>query len=225
MGCSHNSRHALSLEHTQKGVCSRFCIAALSGGGGKTFLSLGLARLAKQMGYTVLPFKKGPDYIDAAWLALAADLPCRHLDPFFMDPSALARFYWQHVSALDSAAQRCILLEGNRGLFDGMDSAGSCSTAEVAKAVNAPILLVIDCKKMTRTVAALVQGVCAFDRDLSFCGLILNNVGTSRQAQLLREVLSLYSDIPLLGIIPRLADNPMPERHMGLASTGDDFLA
>jgi len=195
----------------------------MSGGGGKTFVSLGLARFFSKRGMTVQPFKKGPDFIDSAWLALAAGRACPPLDPFFLDARTLASLFQETLERLTGDGPFLALIEGNRGLFDGLDVEGRCSTAEVAKAVQAPVLLVIDCTKITRTVAPLVQGLTAFDEGLSFCGVILNNVGTERQGGLLRAVLERYTDIPVFGVLPRLPVNPLPERHMGIASVGDFF--
>ena len=119
------------------------------------------------------------------------------------------------------AAPSLALLEGNRGLFDGMDVTGSCSTAELARALQCPILLSVDCTKMTRTAAALVRGVLQFESGLRFAGVILNRVGSLRHESLLRQVLETYTDLRVLGALPRLDKNPLPERHMGIASQGE----
>lgn len=200
----------------------RLCITALSGGGGKTLLSLGLARALHDMGLTVKPFKKGPDYIDAAWLGLAAGRPATNLDPFFLTPDALLTLFYRSLQREqnDDVSKVLALLEGNRGLFDGLDVKGSCSTAELARILACPILLSLNCTKMTRTAAALVQGMSRFEPDLNFCGVVLNQVGSSRHERILRETLEAYTEIPVLGALPRLSQNPLPERHMGIASNG-----
>lgn len=200
----------------------RLCVTSLSGGGGKTLLSLGLARALADMGLTVKPFKKGPDYIDAAWLALAAGRPATNLDPFFLPPARL-RALFAHAMAGTGAGLG--LLEGNRGLFDGLDVAGSCSTAELARVLSCPVLLSVDCTKMTRTAAALVQGLVNFEPGLVFGGVVLNQVGSVRHESLLRRALEEYTDLPVLGALPRLQSNPLPERHMGIASHGDGLAA
>ena len=123
---------------------ARICISALSGGGGKTLLSLGLARAFSRQGLAVQPFKKGPDYIDAAWLSLAAGRQASNLDPYFLSPARL-RALFRHVMGRSGA--RLALLEGNRGLFDGMDVRGSCATAELARTLDCPVLLSLDCTK------------------------------------------------------------------------------
>lgn len=210
----------------------RLCVSALSGGGGKTLLSLGLARAFTGMGAAVKPFKKGPDYIDAAWLSLAAGCPATNLDPYFLPPPRL-RALFAHAMSTAAAAQpgrqgraggfaaALGLVEGNRGLFDGLDVAGSCSTAELARILACPILISLDCTKMTRTAAALVRGMLDFEPGLSFCGVVLNQVGSSRHESVLRQALEQYTDLPVLGALPRLAENPLPERHMGIACRGE----
>lgn len=200
---------------------ARICISALSGGGGKTLLSLGLARAFSRQGLSVQPFKKGPDYIDAAWLSLAAGRQASNLDPYFLPPARL-RALFRHVMGRSGA--RLALLEGNRGLFDGMDVRGSCATAELARTLDCPVLLSLDCTKMTRTAAALVAGVRHFEPGLRLAGVVLNQVASARHEGILREAITAYTDVPVLGAIPRLRENPLPERHMGLASLCGDAL-
>ncbi|MGE9985183.1 cobyrinate a,c-diamide synthase [Desulfovibrio sp. SGI.169] len=200
----------------------RLCVSALSGGGGKTLLSLGLVRALSSAGVAVRPFKKGPDYIDAAWLALAAGRPATNLDPFFLPPAGLRALFIRAMTALaDGEGDVLGLVEGNRGLFDGLDVEGSCSTAELARVLACPILLSLDCTKMTRTAAALIQGMLNFEAGLRFCGVVLNQVGSARHERVLRHALETYTDMPVLGALPRLTENPLPERHMGIASRGD----
>ncbi|WP_022656624.1 cobyrinate a,c-diamide synthase [uncultured Desulfovibrio sp.] len=200
----------------------RLCVSALSGGGGKTLLSLGLARAVSAAGVAVKPFKKGPDYIDAAWLALAAGRPATNLDPFFLPPARLRALFVRAMSTAAGGGRDALgLVEGNRGLFDGLDVEGSCSTAALARVLACPILLSLDCTKMTRTAAALVQGMLNFEAGLQFCGVVLNQVGSARHESVLRHALETYTDLAVLGALPRLAKNPLPERHMGIACHGD----
>ncbi len=200
----------------------RLLISACRGGSGKTLLTLGLTRAFSQEGIICKPYKKGPDYIDAAWLALASKQDCTPLDPYFLNQARLSALL-QHSFAHSNA--ELAVIEGNRGLFDGTDIAGSSSSAELAFTLNCPIVLTLDCTKMTRTAAALVQGLTAFDPRIHIAGLVLNQLGTARQEQLLRQVLETYTDVPVVGALPRLRHNPMPERHMGLAAQHDTCLA
>ena len=208
----------------------RLTVSSLSGGGGKTLLSLGLAGALTEQGFEVVPFKKGPDYIDAAWLAAAAGRPASNLDPFFLAPDRLRSLFVHQVARTASPAAlaegRCLaLVEGNRGLYDGMDLEGSCSTASLARDLEAPVLLSLNATKMTRTAAALIQGIMGFEKGLRFAGVVLNQVGRARHASYLRACIEQYTDMPVLGELPRLAENPLPERHMGIASLLGDRLS
>ena len=159
----------------------------------------------------MVPFKKGPDYIDAAWLALAASHPCHNLDTFMMGREQVIRSFSRH--ALEGAIS---LIEGNRGLFDGSNPEGEHSTAELAKLLRAPVILVVDCDKVTRTAAAMVLGCRHFDRSVDIRGVILNRVAGSRHAAVVRKSVEEYCGIPVLGTVPRIADIPFSERHLGL---------
>lgn len=192
---------------------SRFILAGLSGGTGKTIVSLALARVFERKGRIVAPFKKGPDYIDAKWLGLAAKRPCSNLDPYFHSDSILRSLLYNKSQGCDLS-----LIEGNRGLFDGKDEHGSASTAELARKLDAPVILTIDCTKMTRTVAAIVQGCANFEPGLNLAGVILNRTAGTRHRSILRKSIETHTDTPVLGVLPKIAENPIPERHMGLMS-------
>ncbi len=191
----------------------RLIVAGLSGGAGKTILSLGLARaLSRSRSQIIQTFKKGPDYIDAAWLGLAAQAETSNLDPFLLDSGTLAQLF------LDRSAHAHIsIIEGNRGLFDGKDRDGSCSTAELARQLQAPVLLVMDATKMTRTAAALVHGCKTFEPDLRLAGVICNRTAGERHRAILKETIEHYTSVPVLGMLPK-AEKLIPERHMGLFS-------
>lgn len=191
----------------------RLVLAGLSGGSGKTIVSLGLTRAWVNQGLRVAPFKKGPDYIDAAWLGLAARRPACNLDPFLLDEPALTGLFAQKSEEADLA-----FTEGNRGLFDGGDALGTFSTSQLAKCLRAPLILVIDATKMTRTVAAVVQGCANFEPGLHLAGVILNRTAGERHRRILRQAIEHYTDVPVLGELPKMRDNPIPERHMGLIS-------
>ena len=117
----------------------RLVIAAMRGGAGKTTLSLGLAAAWNKSGRNVVPFKKGPDYIDSAWLSLATGQPCHNLDTFLMGRAEVRRSFGRHAEPAGLS-----LIEGNRGLYDGVDAEGSQSTAELAKLLRAPVVLILD---------------------------------------------------------------------------------
>ena len=190
---------------------ARIVIAGLKGGSGKTTLSLGLIAAWKEKGLCVVPFKKGPDYIDAGWLSSAAGHLCYNLDPFLIGREQIFSSFTVHFGKAD-----CAVIEGNRGLYDGMDSAGTYSTAELAKMLNAPVILIMDCTKVTRTVGAMVLGMQKFDKKVDIKGVVLNQIGGARHERIIREVIEKYCNIPVLGAIPRLKNDFLTERHMGL---------
>jgi cobyrinic acid a,c-diamide synthase len=189
----------------------RVLVAGLRGGSGKTLVSLGLVAAWKSTGVIVAPFKKGPDYIDAAWLTRAAGAACRNLDLFLMSPNAVLRSMAESVAYAQVA-----VIEGNRGLFDGMDTEGSCSTAELAKLLDAPVLLTVDCTKATRTVAALVLGCQRMDPAVRISGVVLNRIGGARHERIVRSSIERSCGIPVVGAIPKLPGELFPERHLGL---------
>jgi len=189
----------------------RILVAGLRGGGGKTLVSLALAAAWREQGCKVAPFKKGPDYIDAAWLTMAAGQPCRNLDLFMMSPQTVVRSFVNAASQADVA-----VIEGNRGLFDGMDAKGSYSTAELAKLLQVPVLLAVDCTKSTRTIAALVLGCQRLDPLVPIRGVILNQTAGPRHESVIRQAIEQICAVPVLGAIPRLPHQLFPERHLGL---------
>jgi len=189
----------------------RLVIAGLKGGAGKTVAALGLVRAWQVQGLQVVPFKKGPDYIDARWLSQAAKRPCYNLDPFLMSREVIRKSF--AFRARDSDVS---VIEGNRGLFDGVDESGSSSTAELAKWLDAPVVLVLDCTKMTRTAAALVLGCQKFDPELRIEGVILNHVAGSRHETIARQSVEKYTGLSVLGALPRMKGDPIPMRHLGV---------
>lgn len=191
----------------------RVIIAGLSGGTGKTITSLGITRAWVRKGLDIKPFKKGPDYIDAKWLGLAARCTATNLDPYLVETPVLQALFQNALAPHQSA-----LIEGNRGLFDGKDISGSCSTAELARILATPIILAMDCTKMTRTAAAIVAGMLNFEKDIHIAGVILNRTANERHRTILRQSIEHYTGIPVLGALPKIHKNPIPERHMGLVS-------
>lgn len=208
---STSGKKASSSKSTPRVKIPRVVVAGLRGGSGKTTLSIGLLGALRRRGLEVAAFKKGPDYIDAGWLASAAGRPCYNLDPFLIGKEKILPSFTSHLAGADFA-----VVEGNRGLFDGMDSKGSMSTAVVAKELKSPIVLIVDCTKATRTMAAILYGVERFERGLRVGGFVLNHVAGKRHEAVIRESIGRYLKAPVLGAIPRLRELRMPERHMGL---------
>ncbi len=194
----------------------RLLVAGLSGGSGKTIVSLGLLLLLRRAGLDVRAFKKGPDYIDPAWLAWASAHPTRNLDAFLMGAEAVRASFARH-----GTPGGINVIEGNRGLFDGLDAAGTYSSANLAAILDAPIVLVLDAAKTTRTAAALVLGCQKFDPSAAIQAVVLNHVNGQRHERVLREAIESVCAIPVIGTLPRLEENPLPERHLGLIPPGE----
>ena len=189
-------------------------IAGLRGGAGKTIISLGITAAWRQRGIEVSAFKKGPDYIDAGWLSRAAGRPCYNLDTFLCDPEVVTNSFLVH-----SQNSKVAVVEGNRGLYDGIDTDGSTSTAELAKLLNLPVLLVLDCTKSTRTIAALLMGCLHFDPEIDICGVVLNRVAGRRHEGKVRDNIEKFCKVPVFGSVPKLKAEDFPERHMGLVTS------
>jgi len=191
-------------------------ISALHKSSGKTTVSLGVAAAMTARGINVQSFKKGPDYIDPMWLGLASGRPCRNLDFHTMSPNNIANFYLDHGDAADMS-----LVEGNKGLFDGVDVAGTDSNAALAKLLGVPVVLVIDTRGMTRGIAPIIQGYTKFDKDIRVDGVILNWVGGPRHESKLRAALEHYTDVPVIGAIGRHPEMQIGERHLGLVPANE----
>ena len=189
-------------------------IAGLRGGSGKTIISLGITAAWKAQNITVAPFKKGPDYIDAGWLSRAAGRPCYNLDTYLCAQSVVQSSYLTHSQSCDIA-----MVEGNRGLYDGIDMDGTTSTSELAKLLDLPVVLVLDCTKSTRTMAAVVMGCMQFDPDINICAVILNRLAGKRHEGKVRANIERFCNIPVLGALPKLKQEDFPERHMGLVTS------
>lgn len=186
-------------------------IAGLAGGSGKSVVSVGLTAYLAKKKRNVVPFKKGPDYIDAGWLALAAKKECYNLDPYLMSEETLQRSFQRHGSRAE-----VVVVEGNRGLYDGVNSSGGYSTAELAISLNLPVVLVVNCMKTTRTVAAMVLGCKMLDRRVDIRGVILNNIATERQRKIVTAAVEDATGIPVLGVVPRMKKDIFPMRHLGM---------
>ena len=186
-------------------------ISAAHKSSGKTTVTLGLCRALRNQGQRVQAFKKGPDYIDPIWHGLAAGRPSYNLDFHMMSQDEITALYQGHAPGADIT-----LIEGNKGLYDGMDVEGSNSNAALAKMLKAPVVLVLDTQGMTRGVAPLILGYQAFDRDVNIAGVILNKVGGPRHESKLRAVIERYTDVKILGAVRTDERLAIVERHLGL---------
>jgi cobyrinic acid a,c-diamide synthase len=184
-------------------------ISSPQGHSGKTTVTLGLCNNLKRRGLSIQPFKKGPDYIDPSWLTVAAGRSCRNLDLFLIPTDKLIQTFQEASAEADLA-----VVEGAMGLYDGLDTHGT--TAEIARLLNIPVLLVINAARMTTSIAAMVNGYQQFQKDIRIAGVILNYVSGSRHEKKLRDAVEGYCGIPVLGSLPKDQDLQISERHLGL---------
>ncbi len=199
---------------------NRFLISAAHKSSGKTVISAGLTTALIERGYKVSTFKKGPDYIDPMWLGLACGQPCWNLDFYTMGCDEIRECFVRQSAGADVA-----LIEGNKGLFDGLDVEGGDSNAALAKLLNIPVVLVIDVTGMTRGIAPLLSGYTTFDPEVRIAGVILNRVAGPRHERKLRAAIDRYTDLPVLGAIPRLEEVHIEERHLGLVTSAEHSQA
>jgi len=198
----------------------RFLLSAARKSSGKTTVSIGLAAELSRRGLAVQTFKKGPDYIDPMWLTAATGRSCRNLDFNLSTPEELQLEFARHGGGADVC-----LIEGNKGLYDGLDLQGRNSNAALAQLLDLPVVLVLDARGMTRGIAPLILGYQAFDRSIRIAGVILSRLGGARHEAKLRAVIEHYTDVPVLGALqedPRLA---IVERHLGLMPANEDGAA
>lgn len=192
----------------------RVIIAGTSGDSGKTLVTVGLIAGLRHRGYNIAAFKKGPDFIDPAWLNAASGSPVRNLDTFLAPEMVVYQNF--ALYALESGLN---LIEGNRGLYDGFDACGSHSTAELAKLLKTPVVLVCNITKCTRTVAAVILGMKNMDPGLNIAGVIINQVGGKRHKTIVTESIENTTGIPVIGAIPRVkGETLLPSRHLGLVT-------
>ena len=195
---------------------SSIYISAAHKSSGKTTLSIGLTRLLVERGVALQTFKKGPDYIDPLWLSAASGRACYNLDFYTQSRDEIADSYRRHMQGREMA-----LIEGNKGLYDGLDLDGSNSNAALAVFLGTPVVLVINCRGMTRGIAPLLQGYQAFDPQIRFGGVILNQVGGARHESKLRQVVEHYTDLPVLGSVQADDRLQIDERHLGLMPSNE----
>lgn len=191
-------------------------ISAAHKSSGKTTVSTGLCAALAQIHTVVQPFKKGPDYIDPMWLARAAGRACYNLDFYTM-----SRLEIQQTFSRAMQGAQIGIIEANKGLYDGLDLDGSNSNAALAHLLDAPVVLVIDARGMTRGVAPLILGYQAFDPKIRIAGVVLNKLGGRRHEQKLRDVIEHYTDVPVLGAVLQDSRLEIKERHLGLVPSNE----
>ncbi|MBJ6801256.1 cobyrinate a,c-diamide synthase [Geomonas propionica] len=200
----------------------RIVIAAPHSGSGKTTVTLGIMAALKRRGLKVAPFKVGPDFIDPGYHAQVTGAPSINLDGW-MCPLEFVR----DTFALHAAAAGIAVIEGVMGLFDGIDgSSDAGSTAQIAKELAAPVVLVVDARSQARSAAALVSGFAGFDPGVKVAAVVFNNVASANHERILREALAAYlPEVKVLGCMPRDAVLAIPSRHLGLTTAEDNPLS
>jgi cobyrinic acid a,c-diamide synthase len=194
----------------------RLVVAAPCSGSGKTTVATGLMAAFAARGLAVSPHKVGPDYIDPGYHALATGRPGRNLDAYLCGPELIGPLFLHGARGCDLA-----VVEGVMGLYDGAAGAGElASTAQVAKLLRAPVVLVVDASAQSRSVAALVHGFASWDPQVRIGGVILNKVGSDRHEALRREALD-SSGVPVLGVLRRAPQVDTPSRHLGLVPVAE----
>lgn len=191
---------------------SGLILAAPASGSGKTTLTLGILRALKRRGILVRGAKSGPDYIDPRFHEAACARPCFNLDAWAMTAARL--------SALAAGAPGLLLIEGAMGLFDGAPPAGKGASADLARLLSLPVVLVVDSAHMAQSIAPIVAGFAAHDRRVRIGGVILNKVGSARHERMLRAALAPLG-LPVLGAVTRQKGLTHPARHLGLVPAGE----
>ena len=191
-------------------------ISAAHKSSGKTMVSTGLVRAFAARGLDVQPFKKGPDYIDPKWLGEAAGRACLNLDFHTQSEDEMKALFARHAAAADIS-----IIEGNKGLYDGVAVDGSNSNAALAKLLGTPVILVVDTTGITRGIAPLLMGYEMFDKQVNIAGIILNKVLGPRHEDKLVKAVEHYTDIPVLGAVRRNANLSVDERHIGLIPSNE----
>jgi len=197
-----------------------FVLAGTGSGCGKTTVTLGLLKLLMQRGLRVQPYKVGPDYLDTGWHTALCGVPSRNLDSFMLPPSILNALFGEHMQQADVA-----VIEGVMGLFDGYGTDPNyCSSAAMAKQLGCPVILLVDGKAVSTSIAATVMGFQHFDPSLNIAGVIVNRVNSDGHFQLLKSAIERYCALPVLGYVPRADGVTLPERHLGLVTARESTV-
>lgn len=191
-------------------------ISAAHKSSGKTTVCIGICAELHRRNIKVQPFKKGPDYIDPMWLTQASGRACYNLDFYTQPPNEILDNFSKRMYQADLG-----IIEGNKGLYDGLALDGSNSNAALAILLGSPVVLVIDVSGMNRGVAPLLLGFQAFDTKVRIAGVILNKVGGARHESKLRQVIKHYTNLPVLGVIQRSRELELVERHLGLIPSNE----
>lgn len=188
-------------------------LAAASSGSGKTTITLGLLQLLMDRGFAVQPYKVGPDYVDTEYHTRITQRPSRNLDMFMVKEASRV----QELFAKEACHSDICVIEGVMGLFDGLGvDKDYCSSAGVAKLLDCPVVLIVDGKSASTSVAAVVKGFLDFDPELDICGVIVNKVASQTHYELIKKAIETYTNTQVLGYLQRNPDIQLPSRQLGL---------
>lgn len=189
-----------------------FVIAGTSSGCGKTTITLGIMRALSARGLRVQPCKVGPDYLDSSWHTAVTGVPSRNLDAFMLPESVLTPQFRHYMQDKDAG-----VIEGVMGLYDGFGTDPHyCSTAAMAKQLDCPVIMLVDGKAVSTSIAATVMGFQHFDPSLNIAGVLINQVNSDSHFQLLKHAIEHYCHVPVIGYVPVMSDIELPSRHLGL---------
>ena len=196
--------------------CPRIVLAGANSGAGKTTVTMGLIAAFKKRGLTVQPFKTGPDYIDSSYHQLASGRNCLNLDTWMLSREAVLELFERKAGECDIA-----VIEGVMGLYDGAGDQEAGSTAHLAKMLKAPVILIVNARSMSRSIAAVVLGYKQFDEAVALKGVILNQIGSASHYRSAKAAIEQKTGLPVLGFLPRDKELNLPERHLGLIPTDE----
>lgn len=197
----------------------RIVIAAVNSGSGKTTIVLGLMLALRKQGLRIQPFKVGPDYIDPSYHTQAAGRVSRNLDSWMLSKNTILKLFERNALNADIS-----VIEGVMGLYDGLADTEEGSTAQLAKILKAPVILILDGRSLSRSAAAIVMGYKKFDTKVEIKGVIINNIGSNNHYSYIKSSIEKEAKIPVLGYLPKNPDLKLPERHLGLVPTPEKKL-
>lgn len=197
-----------------------FVLAGTGSGCGKTTVTLGLLSLLQQRGLRVQPYKVGPDYLDTGWHSAVCGVTSRNLDSFMLPEPVLNALFCEQMQDADIA-----VIEGVMGLYDGCGTdPNDCSTAAMAKQLGCPVILLVDGKAVSTSIAATVMGFQHFDPAVPVAGVIVNRVNSESHYQLLKTAIEHYCAVPVFGYVPHVSGIALPERHLGLVTARESVV-
>ena len=197
-----------------------FVLAGTGSGCGKTTVTLGLLTLLQRRGLRVQPYKVGPDYLDTGWHSALSGVTSHNLDSYMLPAPTLNALFCEHMQQADVA-----VIEGVMGLYDGHGTDPDyCSSAAMANQLGCPVILLVDGKAVSTSIAATVMGFQHFDPRLNIAGVIVNRVNSEGHFQLLKHAIERYCGLPVLGYVPHVDGVSLPERHLGLVTARESAL-